>query len=999
MNRFYGRATRAVTKSWQMYPIGLLFGLGFDTATEIALLATAGAAAAGGLPIYAILCLPILFAAGMTLLDTIDGAFMNFAYGWAFSQPIRKIFYNMTITALSVFVALLIGTIELMAVFAEKLSLSGQPWDFVSGLDLNYVGYAIVGLFVADLGDRARRLAFRPDRGALGGPERRGRRAPALPICDPDADALRLLQPAEGRRPTSTTASRILRGGGLPRLGQPAARRSRGCSAAEGPVSAEYSRAASADGPPRRPPLRLSQPRAARAPRARPPRPHRPRARALRAGQRGRARLRGLRALRPARTGSTPAELEAIRERIGERVRLRGALQPLPDPRALPANARRRRDRRCTASSSHDHEHSHGRARPRACPRARPRIGDTTTHTATASRTRTSTTPTSTTTSSTSTSTATATTGPLPPPRPPGGPGGRARARATRTERRSGRKLPPGGTTQRRSARRARARRGRGRRRSPRAGPRIASARPSQTAATEATRCVGPKPAPPRAARRRAPRPRPAVISRERLVGVAGVDLLGEDPRRASASPVTLRAHLRASQRRPRPGRARSRRRSAAAAAGAGPAGPAPRAARPVRSSSSRFWKTPPASTTASSPRRAASRAQASRGRRRRAPSWKRAETTAGSAPRVEVGDDRPDRLAGVEQQRRLAVVDQRHRVAGARSRRSASRLELGRRLALVVDLRPQPAERGDARRRAARRSSSAARRRRCGPARRPPPSGPRIDRARQRRRQLGALAARARPRARRRPSATARAPPRRRRAAGPGRAARPARSPRAPPTSSSPPQTVPSGPRPEPSKIAPTAGPARRARRARRPGGRGGAGRRRARPPRARARSGSRGSRDGGRGRRAPARPRTGAGSGRLPPGTRSGSRSSSGRRCGGTTQARSPLARQKVLFSSAPQARIGRSAWQRQRDRRRHVAARAPQISSGSARQPDGRASARRSRRCAMWIGRSWTQKRSAISPSRSQRVVVVEGDRLVGDVRRGHHQRRRPTSAASR
>jgi high-affinity nickel-transport protein len=148
MNRFYGRATRAVTKSWQMYPVGLLFGLGFDTATEIALLATAGTAAAGGLPIYAILCLPILFAAGMSLLDTIDGAFMNFAYGWAFSKPIRKIFYNLTITALSVFVALVIGTVELMSVFAEKLGLTGQPWDFVSGIDLNYVGYAIVGIFV-----------------------------------------------------------------------------------------------------------------------------------------------------------------------------------------------------------------------------------------------------------------------------------------------------------------------------------------------------------------------------------------------------------------------------------------------------------------------------------------------------------------------------------------------------------------------------------------------------------------------------------------------------------------------------------------------------------------------------------------------------------------------------------------------------------------------------------------------------------------------------------
>ena len=96
MNRFYGRATRAITKPWQMYPLGCLFGLGFDTATEVALLFIAGGAAASGLPFYAIICLPILFAAGMTLFDTIDGAFMNFAYGWAFSQPIRKIYYNMT---------------------------------------------------------------------------------------------------------------------------------------------------------------------------------------------------------------------------------------------------------------------------------------------------------------------------------------------------------------------------------------------------------------------------------------------------------------------------------------------------------------------------------------------------------------------------------------------------------------------------------------------------------------------------------------------------------------------------------------------------------------------------------------------------------------------------------------------------------------------------------------------------------------------------------------
>ena len=149
MNRIYGRATRAVKHSWQMYPLGLLFGLGFDTATEIALLATAGTAAAGGLPISAILCLPILFAAGMSLLDTIDGAFMNFAYGWAFSRPVRKVFYNITITALSVAVALIIGTVELLAVLADKLNLSGGVWGSVSNLDLNVVGYFIVGLFVA----------------------------------------------------------------------------------------------------------------------------------------------------------------------------------------------------------------------------------------------------------------------------------------------------------------------------------------------------------------------------------------------------------------------------------------------------------------------------------------------------------------------------------------------------------------------------------------------------------------------------------------------------------------------------------------------------------------------------------------------------------------------------------------------------------------------------------------------------------------------------------
>ena len=148
MNRFYGRATRAVKKPWHMYPLGLLFGLGFDTATEVALLFLAAGAAGAGLPFYAILCLPILFAAGMSLLDTIDGAFMNFAYGWAFSKPVRKIYYNITITGLSVAVALIVGSVELLAVLADRLDLHGGIWDFAANLDLNLVGYFIVGLFV-----------------------------------------------------------------------------------------------------------------------------------------------------------------------------------------------------------------------------------------------------------------------------------------------------------------------------------------------------------------------------------------------------------------------------------------------------------------------------------------------------------------------------------------------------------------------------------------------------------------------------------------------------------------------------------------------------------------------------------------------------------------------------------------------------------------------------------------------------------------------------------
>jgi nickel/cobalt transporter (NiCoT) family protein len=148
MSRVFGRFTRTVTKPWHMYPIGVLFGLGFDTASEVALLFLAAGAAGAGLPFYAILCLPILFAAGMSLLDTIDGSFMNFAYEWSFSKPVRKLYYNITITGLSVMIALVIGTVELAGLFAQKVGAHGSFWQWVENINLNELGFVIVGLFV-----------------------------------------------------------------------------------------------------------------------------------------------------------------------------------------------------------------------------------------------------------------------------------------------------------------------------------------------------------------------------------------------------------------------------------------------------------------------------------------------------------------------------------------------------------------------------------------------------------------------------------------------------------------------------------------------------------------------------------------------------------------------------------------------------------------------------------------------------------------------------------
>jgi nickel/cobalt transporter (NiCoT) family protein len=148
MNRLLRPLSSRVDTPWKMYPIGLLFGLGFDTATEIALLVLAGSAVVSGLPFYAVLSLPLLFAAGMSLLDTADGCFMNFAYDWAFARPVRKVYYNLTITGLSVFVAFFIGTVEVLDLVAGQAHLSGGFWSAMQGFNINTAGFVVVGVFV-----------------------------------------------------------------------------------------------------------------------------------------------------------------------------------------------------------------------------------------------------------------------------------------------------------------------------------------------------------------------------------------------------------------------------------------------------------------------------------------------------------------------------------------------------------------------------------------------------------------------------------------------------------------------------------------------------------------------------------------------------------------------------------------------------------------------------------------------------------------------------------
>lgn len=153
LNRLFGgRLQQMMNHSWQMYPLGLLFGLGFDTASEIGLLAMTAGAAAGNLPVPAILCLPVLFAAGMSVMDTTDGVLMCKAYDWAFLNPLRKIFYNITTTGLSVAVALLVGSVELLQVVIGVLGLRGPVLDAIAGQDFGVLGYLIVALFLAAWG-------------------------------------------------------------------------------------------------------------------------------------------------------------------------------------------------------------------------------------------------------------------------------------------------------------------------------------------------------------------------------------------------------------------------------------------------------------------------------------------------------------------------------------------------------------------------------------------------------------------------------------------------------------------------------------------------------------------------------------------------------------------------------------------------------------------------------------------------------------------------------
>ena len=149
MYRFFGRFMRSINHTWQLYFVGLVFGISFDTATEVVLLSATAYAAIQGLPYYAVLALPALFSGGMMLFDTLDGCFMNFAYGWAFAKPVRKVYYNLVITGLSVGAAFIIGTIEILGVLTSQAHLHGAFWSLMANFNINVAGFCFAGLFVA----------------------------------------------------------------------------------------------------------------------------------------------------------------------------------------------------------------------------------------------------------------------------------------------------------------------------------------------------------------------------------------------------------------------------------------------------------------------------------------------------------------------------------------------------------------------------------------------------------------------------------------------------------------------------------------------------------------------------------------------------------------------------------------------------------------------------------------------------------------------------------
>ncbi|KAF9154451.1 hypothetical protein BG015_000925 [Linnemannia schmuckeri] len=149
-SRIFRPLFNLIDRSWKMYPLGVLFGLGFDTATEVGLLSIAATSAKSGFPMAVTLILPTLFTAGMSLIDTLDGIFMANAYGWAFVNPVKKLWYNFVITLLGVFVAFFVGIVELLGLLAEVLNLDGSFWDFFAEVGDNFglVGYIIIGAFV-----------------------------------------------------------------------------------------------------------------------------------------------------------------------------------------------------------------------------------------------------------------------------------------------------------------------------------------------------------------------------------------------------------------------------------------------------------------------------------------------------------------------------------------------------------------------------------------------------------------------------------------------------------------------------------------------------------------------------------------------------------------------------------------------------------------------------------------------------------------------------------